>query len=93
VEMPMTLDEEIFEGEANELENGAFVSFRYMGESNGIPIGPKISIVLFPPFSPFSLLPSPFSSLLFSSSLQAYQIIQFLLFLFYTRTYILDVLT
>ena len=43
VEVPMSVDVDVFDGEASSLEAGHFVSFRYIAENNGLPISPKIS--------------------------------------------------
>jgi hypothetical protein len=43
IAIPMSVDTQVFDGDACELEVGNFVSFRYIAENNGAPISPKIS--------------------------------------------------
>lgn len=43
VDVAMTVDENIFEEDPEDIEEGQFVSFRYLGETKGIPLHSKIS--------------------------------------------------
>ncbi len=40
----MPVEEDIFEGELDEIQKGSFVSFRYLGENKGLPMNPKVSL-------------------------------------------------
>lgn len=52
-EMEMSLDEKFFDGDASEISEGSFVSFKYMGEyvGHGPPLNPKISSSSFVPLA------------------------------------------
>lgn len=48
-QVEMKVDQDLFEGNIEEIVPGAFVSFRYTGEYNafGPPVNPKISCIIF----------------------------------------------